>query len=586
MRTAIRNLLLLSVLAALWAGCGGPPSVVYFQDHEDHDQVIAEVGERFEITMADLYDSLYGSGRLPNGGIGDTAWVRMVLDSILVDTLMGLAAWDVPLSEHYEYYRTYRLRWHDAILRHLVEEMVYAKVETDSQKIADFYHENDTLFWLPEQVFVRHILVSPENLRRGPDSLAYAEMSDEQLKEAAGEYARKLKRMIEFGEPFSEVAVKYSHDVDAHVNRGTVGWTGRGRFRAPFDSVAFGADIGEVTEPYYDDSGWHILQIDYYLEEGVPPLDTIHMVRAANTYQTVMQNRRSAKLRDSLNSLPVNIEYNEEALKEDPYRIDKQQWVAIVNAEDTIDANMLRGPEAAYRARYKRPSEDAETRREMIREMAERFVALQAARDLGIDTLPAVVEEEKRLRQHHSKLIVEKNIQDPGWTPSDSMIRAYYDSNIVEFTVAKPMNLIGLMVADSSYAAFLKDQGRSGFTFQELASQFQGNEPGLRPYLLEYGDVGPEDVDSTIWRAASLTSIGDITDPVSTPSGYVIVKVVSRKSPKELHRVSGIIRGRLIDEHELTLFKRYRDQLYEEFDVRFPNPLQPVHLRPLEMRNP
>ncbi len=584
MRIVGRNLLLLVVVSALWIGCGGPPSVVYLQDQADYDKVVARVGDRFEITMAQLYDSLYASSRLPNGGIADTAWVRLVLDSILVDTLMGLVAWDVSLEDHYEHYRTFRLRWHDAILREFVRKMVYEQVESDSQSIADFYYENEDLFWLPEQVFVRHILVVPESLRRGPDSTYYKSMSDEDLYAEAREYARKLKMMIDFGEPFSEVARQYSHDGQAKVDGGLIGWIGRGHYRAPFDSVAFNAEPREVIEPYYDETGWHILKIEHHLEEGVPPLDSVHMVRAAEAYRTTMQNRRSDELRDSLRALPLEIEYNEEALARNPYEADKQLWVAIINGEDTIDVNMLRTPEAGYQARNKRPSENAEVRREMIQELAERFVALQVARDLGIDTLSEVREQERRLRQHHCKVIVGLNLQDPDWTPSDSMIRAYYDAHIEEFTVAKPMNLRGLVVSDSSYATFLKDQAQSGYDFDGLVTLFAGNESGLRPYLLDYGDVGPENVDSLVWWTASHTPVGDITDPVRTPSGFIIVKVVSRQEPKELHRVAGEIRSRLTTEHRLMLFHRYRDQLYERFNVSFPNPLHPVHLRPLEMR--
>jgi hypothetical protein len=148
------------------------------------------------------------------------------------------------------------------------------------------------------------------------------------------------------------------------------------------------------------------------------------------------------------------------------------------------------------------------------------------------------------------------------------------------------MNLVGLMVGDSSYAAFLKDQAQSGFTFQELVGQFVGNEPRLQPYLLEYGDVGEADVDSLVWQTATLTPVGDVSDPVKTPSGFVIVKVVSREEPKGLHRVSAEIRRRLIREHELDLFRQYRNELYEKYDVSFPNPVHPVHLRPLKMRRP
>ncbi len=71
--------------------------------------------------------------------------------------------------------------------------------------------------------------------------------------------AEDIKRMLDEGDDFEELAKAYSEDNSAQ-NGGDLGWFGRGRMVPAFDSAAFALAPGEISEPVRTRFGWHIIQ--------------------------------------------------------------------------------------------------------------------------------------------------------------------------------------------------------------------------------------------------------------------------------------------------------------------------------------
>ncbi|HSL47336.1 MAG TPA: peptidylprolyl isomerase [Anaerolineales bacterium] len=88
-----------------------------------------------------------------------------------------------------------------------------------------------------EQVWARHILVETEA-------------------EAQAAYER-----VTGGEDFAEVARKISKDTGSGANGGDLGWFGKGAMVAEFEDVVFDLEIGEISEPFQSQFGYHIVQI-------------------------------------------------------------------------------------------------------------------------------------------------------------------------------------------------------------------------------------------------------------------------------------------------------------------------------------
>ena len=103
----LRLMFVVGVLTGL--ACGRPP-VVYQNNAHKYSEVVAKADDLFEITMAELYDSLYHSDLQERGGILDREVISSFLDRLLCDTLTGLKAGEIDLSQYHRYYRLYKQR--------------------------------------------------------------------------------------------------------------------------------------------------------------------------------------------------------------------------------------------------------------------------------------------------------------------------------------------------------------------------------------------------------------------------------------------------------------------------------------------
>ena len=97
-----------------------------------------------------------------------------------------------------------------------------------------------------DQVHVRHILITP-------NEIIDDETAQQQLEDA---YER-----IEGGEDFGEVAKLLSDDPGSANLGGDLGWAGPGTFVPEFDKVVSGLEIGELSEPFRSQFGWHIVEL-------------------------------------------------------------------------------------------------------------------------------------------------------------------------------------------------------------------------------------------------------------------------------------------------------------------------------------
>ncbi|MEA3297485.1 MAG: peptidyl-prolyl cis-trans isomerase, partial [candidate division Zixibacteria bacterium] len=288
---------------------------------------------------------------------------------------------------------------------------------------------------------------------------------------------------------------------------------------------------------------------------------------------------------DSLHKEPLEIIYNEGVLDTNLYLVEKTLWAAIINKVDTIDFNELSSLEEPFRLKKEVDNTTLEMKKQMIKQLADRYIIVQAARAAKIDTLPHVVEMEASLRQEYTRKIVERDRYDKAWKPSDSMINSYYEEHLDEYRIDKPLRIQHIIVEDSMTGEFVRDQALAGVDFLELALEYYPGEKSIRVALADLGYIGPDDVPSEIYRIALITAVGNVSHPVKTQYGYSIVKVLEHHDEIGFARASNKIVPILKKRHDLKVFQAYRDRLYEKFNVSFPGKLHAIHLKPLEYRN-
>jgi peptidyl-prolyl cis-trans isomerase SurA len=96
------------------------------------------------------------------------------------------------------------------------------------------------------QVKVRHILVTPNELIDN-------ETAKQQLDDAVGRIGE--------GEDFGEIAKLLSDDPGSGSLGGDLGWNAPGVFAPEFEATIMATDIGQISEPFRTQFGWHILEV-------------------------------------------------------------------------------------------------------------------------------------------------------------------------------------------------------------------------------------------------------------------------------------------------------------------------------------
>jgi len=97
-----------------------------------------------------------------------------------------------------------------------------------------------------DQYRVRHILIAPSEIR-----------TDEQAKEIS----EKLYERLLNDEDFATLAKANSDDPVSAIDGGDLDWVNTGQMVPQFEEVMLVSPVGEITQPFKSDFGWHILQV-------------------------------------------------------------------------------------------------------------------------------------------------------------------------------------------------------------------------------------------------------------------------------------------------------------------------------------
>ncbi|MEA1927921.1 MAG: peptidylprolyl isomerase [Candidatus Auribacterota bacterium] len=145
----------------------------------------------------------------------------------------------------------------------LVDKLIPEGEEVTDEDVETFYAENTQQFKQPEQVEASHILIkfSPED-------------TEEQKSEKHQKLA-DLKKQIEEGADFAELATANSDDVGSAANGGDLGYFGRGQMIPPFEEAAFSLEDGDLSEIIETQYGYHLIKVTGHKEAGVVPLEEI-----------------------------------------------------------------------------------------------------------------------------------------------------------------------------------------------------------------------------------------------------------------------------------------------------------------------
>lgn len=160
--------------------------------------------------------------------------------------------------------------------KHYLDEIrMKASIVTD-EELEAYYRDNEHRLTLPEQVRVRHILLSWKPLGQPDDRKALYEQMQGILEQARA------------GEDFAELARKYSDD-STRVDGGDTGFFHRGQMVPAFEQAAFSLQPGEISGIVETPFGLHILRLEERREAHLLPLEEIREQLREHVQQEKME---------------------------------------------------------------------------------------------------------------------------------------------------------------------------------------------------------------------------------------------------------------------------------------------------------
>ncbi|MBN1383462.1 MAG: peptidylprolyl isomerase [Elusimicrobia bacterium] len=141
----------------------------------------------------------------------------------------------------------------DIKINKLLEMNVIARVKEPTEKeLKEYYEKNRDKLDDPEKVSVRHILIRFDKNGSIKDE-------SEALKKI-----KKIKQELkkEKGENFAKLAEEYSEDPGSASLGGDLGFIIKGMMVKEFEDVAFKTNVGEVSDYFKTEFGYHILKVD------------------------------------------------------------------------------------------------------------------------------------------------------------------------------------------------------------------------------------------------------------------------------------------------------------------------------------
>jgi peptidyl-prolyl cis-trans isomerase D len=160
---------------------------------------------------------------------------------------------------------------------------VSAWEKAHGKEIAAYYEANKKTYSKGEQVRVRHILV---RTGRNPT---------EAEKSAAFEKATALRKEIQGGKDFAQVAKESSDDPGSKPQGGELGWNERSTFVPAFAQAAFNLKVGELSEPVLTPFGWHLIQVEEKKPAEEKPLSAV----SGEIAQVLLRKERASALAEA-----------------------------------------------------------------------------------------------------------------------------------------------------------------------------------------------------------------------------------------------------------------------------------------------
>jgi peptidyl-prolyl cis-trans isomerase D len=234
----------------------------------------------------------------------------------------------------------------------------------DEADVLAYYEANAARFQIPEQVKLDYLVldvaalasnadVSEEELRRAYESdqarfgqperrkvrhilLTVSPGADDATEAAALAEIEAVRKRIQDGEPFDQVAREVSKDPGSAAQGGSLGEVERGIMDPAFDEAAFSLPSGELSEPVRTSFGYHLIDVESVTPAAIKPFDEVR-----DQLRGEIAKQRAEALFYDMGERLANVVYEssdslEPAAEELGLRVEHSDWVGRQGGEGLL----------------------------------------------------------------------------------------------------------------------------------------------------------------------------------------------------------------------------------------------------------
>lgn len=164
-----------------------------------------------------------------------------------------------------------------------------------AEEIKQYYETNLQRFMVPEKVIIDYVEITSDALSENIeiDELQIKKMYDDYVASVSGREERRashiliqsgddkaaaqieiesLKKELEEGADFAELAKKRSQDPGSATKGGDLDWVALGDMVKPFEKTLFAMEVGSVSEVVETQFGYHIIKLVEIRSESIVPI--------------------------------------------------------------------------------------------------------------------------------------------------------------------------------------------------------------------------------------------------------------------------------------------------------------------------
>lgn len=165
-------------------------------------------------------------------------------------TLLAMKARDMKLDQTSEFKSKVEDLKNSLLAQEIIRKEIDKDVPVSDEDAKKFYEKNKSEFSQPEMIKARHILIKVQS---GAPEKTWKEAETK---------ARDIKKKLEKGADFAQLAKQYSEDPGTKDKGGELGLFPKGRMVPEFENAAFALKAGEISAPVKTPFGYHIIKVE------------------------------------------------------------------------------------------------------------------------------------------------------------------------------------------------------------------------------------------------------------------------------------------------------------------------------------